>query len=344
MTRLLKILPAAVFILPSAAAVADEGDWYVAPSIAYFDDDGDRKIDDGVSGGQIQVGREMGEHFLLEGLLGYHDIDGYPAQEHLELGFNVIGRFLPDNLFSPYVIGGVGFLQADVGEPSFGGLPPAGTSSSSATATAGLGLLVDLGDSPWSLRTEWRFRHAFEDSGLTDQVVSLGIQYSFGGGRDRAAPASSTPPPPVVYTDSDGDGVTDERDRCPGTRAGAKVDLNGCEIEEKVEFGNTYFGFDSDVILPTSKRQLDKMAALMLRHPDLQIEIAGFADARGPERYNNELSQRRAEAVRDYLVKANVNPANLTVKAYGEAESAASDQSANSLAHSRRVELRITNR
>jgi hypothetical protein len=68
----------ALVLIPLAplAAQAEEGEWYVSPSIAYTDDDPDRKIDDSFSGGQVQVGREMGKHLWLEGLFGYHDIDG----------------------------------------------------------------------------------------------------------------------------------------------------------------------------------------------------------------------------------------------------------------------------
>jgi OOP family OmpA-OmpF porin len=341
MNRLPRLLTI-VALIPAAFTVnADEGDWYVAPSFVYFDDDGDRLLDDSVGGWQIQVGREMSDRLLLEGLLGYNDIDGFPGQEHLEIGFNAIGRFLPDSLISPYVIGGVGLLRADVDLPSFGGSPPAGTTSNSLTATAGLGTLVNFGDSPWALRAEWRLRHAFDDDGLTDQVVSLGVQYSFGGS-DRPLPVAASEPEPVVYSDSDQDGVIDANDRCPGTAAGAKVDSNGCEVREQIEFNNIYFGFDSDVVLPTAGRLLDKVALVMKRHPDMQLELAGFADSRGSESYNNALSQRRAEAVRQYLEDAGVNPENLTVRAYGE--SSAADLSAAALAESRRVELRITKR
>ena len=209
MTNLLKLIPLAALLPASLAAHADEGDWYVSPSIAYFDDDGDRLIDDSIAGGQIQVGREMSDKFWLEGLLGYHDIDGFPGQEHLELGVNAIRNFRPDGLFEPYAIGGLGFLRADVGLPSFGGIPAAGDSSTSFTLSAGLGTLVNFGDSPWALRAEWRFRHAFDEEGLTDQLVSLGFQYSFGGGSDLAAPAAVSEPEPVRYADSDGDGLSD---------------------------------------------------------------------------------------------------------------------------------------
>jgi len=336
MTRLIKLLPLAPLLLVSLPAQADEGDWYIAPSIAYTDDDGDRLIDDGVSGGQIQVGKDMSDRFSLEGLLGYHDIDGFSGQELLEIGVNAILKFRPDSMFSPYAIGGLGYLRADAGLPDFGGVPDAGTTSSSATATAGLGLQVNFSDSPWSLRAEYRLRYAFDSTGLMDQVGSIGIQYSFGGGSDSSIPVAATSAPePAAYQDSDHDGVTDDRDRCPGTLAGAKVDLNGCEIPEVIDLKNIYFGFDSDVLHPASKRLLDHSASILSRHPDLQLEIAGFADISGPERYNMGLSQRRAEAVSAFLEKAGVNPANLTVRGYGESNSATH-------AANRRVELRIT--
>jgi len=364
-------LASVALLLAASAAVADEGDWYVAPSIAYFDDDGARKINDSIAGGQIQFGRELRRHFWLEGLLGYHDIDGFPGQKHLELGVNAVGNLLPDSLFSPYVIGGLGYLRADVGLPDFGGLPPAGTTASNATATGGLGLKVRFGaDSPWSLRAEWRLRHTFDsDDSLTDQIGSLGIQYAFGGGQGRAATTAAAvggPPPDsdgdgIADTwdacpntpagvavdsegcpaDSDRDGVTDDRDQCPATAAGARVDASGCEV---LEFRTIYFGFDSDVVLQTSRRVLDASAAVLLRHPDVQVEISGYADSRGPEAYNLALSQRRADAVRSYLEQAGVNAARMTARGYGESPPDATNQTATGLAESRRVEIRAVGR
>ena len=222
MAGLLKLLPFAALLLASLAAQADEGDWYISPSIAYSDDDGDRLIDDAVAGWQIQVGREMSEHFSLEGLLGYHDIDGFPGQEHLEIGFNAIRKFRPDSRFSPYAIGGLGYLRADAGLPDFGGVPPAGTASNSVTATVGLGLQIRFGDGPWALRAEYRLRHAFDSTGLTDQVGSLGVQYNFGG-----RPAVNA----NENVDTDGDGVLDIWDVCPNTKAGVEVTSRGCELK-----------------------------------------------------------------------------------------------------------------
>ncbi len=148
---------------------------------------------------------------------------------------------------------------------------------------------------------------------------------------------AASAPEPAAYQDSDHDGVTDDRDRCPGTVAGAKVDLDGCGIQEIIDLKNIYFGFDSDVLHPASMRLLDQSASILSRHPDLQVEIAGYADILGPERYNMRLSQRRAEVVRAYLEQASVNPENLKVRGYGESNSA-------TYAVNRRVELRITKR
>ena len=67
MSKLSKLLVITAMLMPATFAHADVGDWYVIPSVVYSDDDGDRVIDDGISGGQVQVGREMGEHFWLEG-------------------------------------------------------------------------------------------------------------------------------------------------------------------------------------------------------------------------------------------------------------------------------------
>ena len=349
MNRFSKLAAVAVMLLAPFAAMADEGDWYLAVSTMYFDDDGDRLLDDTFGGLQLQVGREMTQRFALEGLLGYHDIDGFPAQTHIELGLNAIGKFMPDRLVSPYVFGGLGYLHADVDLPDFGGLPEAGDTSGSGTATAGIGVNVAFGSSPWSLRAEYRLRQTFSDS-LLDQIGSIGVQYSFGGGRQRAAPtttaavepaqepqaAPEAPPAPVPPADTDGDGVTDDRDKCPGTAAGKVVDADGCE---KIQLKNVYFDTESAELSARARGKLDETAATLKRHPDLKVEIAGHADSRGPEDYNQALSERRAEAVRRYLEAKGVDTSRMTARGYGESRPVASNDTVLGQSENRRVEL-----
>jgi OOP family OmpA-OmpF porin len=346
------------------AAQAAEGDWYVAPSIVYFDDDPDRKIDAGFSGGQLQFGKEMSRRFSLEGLFGYHDIDGFPAQEHLELGINAVGNFLPDSLFSPYVLGGLGYLRADVGDTDFGGLPPAGSTSSSATATGGLGLKVRFGESRWALRTEWRLRHAFDDS-LTDHLVALGLQYTFGDDADAAPMAAAATTAAIPEQDSDGDGVPNSRDVCPNTPAGTTVDSFGCaadedrdgvpddrdqcpgtwgvEVDENgcepVRLKTVFFGVESAILTAHARGKLDETVEVLNRYPDLQVDIAGHADSTGPEEFNQALSERRAEAVRQYLVQAGIDASRLSTRGYGESQPIGPNDTFVGRADNRRVEL-----
>jgi OOP family OmpA-OmpF porin len=79
---------------------------------------------------------------------------------------------------------------------------------------------------------------------------------------------------------------------------------------------------------------------ILKRHTDLKVEIAGHTDSRGNEAYNQGLSERRAQAVADYLVAHDANGSNITVKGYGENQPVADNGSDEGRASNRRVELR----
>jgi OOP family OmpA-OmpF porin len=372
MNNSLHLLTIFLLIIATSVARADVGDWYVAPALVYTDDDGSRLLDDSVAGGQVSVGREMSEHFWLEGLIGYSDIKGFPGQEHFELGLNVVGNLMPDKAFSPYLIGGLGYLGTETST---------GSEENRPSATLGLGFNWRFGESQWSLRGDYRWRLAWEKNyNLTDRIGSLGVQYSFG--RDSMAMSTPEPqrapepqpvPPPVVESDSDGDGVldsrddcprtpadiavnsagcpadsdldgvTDDRDRCPGSVAGVAVDINGCEIREVIELQGVYFTNDSDVLIQGSESVIAEAAATLIKNPDIRVEVAGHTDSRGQADDNMNLSLRRAFTVRTYLVQAGVNPDNLTVRGYGESSPKASNTTEAGQADNRRVELRVLN-
>lgn len=82
--------------------------------------------------------------------------------------------------------------------------------------------------------------------------------------------------------------------------------------------GNIYFDFDKATIKPESEPTLNKVADIMKNFPSLQIEIGSHADARGSDSYNMKLSQRRAEATLEYLVKQGIDRSRLTAKGFGE--------------------------
>jgi len=207
-----------------AVAQGQTGDWYVAPSIVYFDDDPDRAISDGVSGGQVQFGLNITQYITLEGLLGYHDIDGWFQDEtHLDISANVLAFYDRRATFAPYLIAGIGYLGVDFED---------GGDENRPSATAGLGFKWRMGQSRFSIRGEARARLAYEeDYNFTDYIVSLGVQYNFGGkqttwfrmpGQSKSAPTANQ--------DTDGDGVLDMWDECPDTPRGTQVTSRGCEL------------------------------------------------------------------------------------------------------------------
>ena len=144
--------------------------------------------------------------------------------------------------------------------------------------------------------------------------------------------------------DSDGDSVVDSKDACPNTTAGVRVDVRGCEIKDIIELRGVNFESNSDRLLPTATERLNRAAATLRKNSDLVVEVAGHTDSDGAAAYNESLSERRARAVRNFLVNAGANGDNLSVRGYGEANPIADNGSAEGKAANRRVELRILNR
>jgi outer membrane protein OmpA-like peptidoglycan-associated protein len=142
--------------------------------------------------------------------------------------------------------------------------------------------------------------------------------------------------------DSDGDGVVDRLDKCPGTRSGAKVDGNGCEIPDVVVLKGVNFATNSARLTPGSTAVLDEAAATLVKRGDVKTEVAGFTDNRGSPARNQVLSQQRAETVMRYLASKGVNSANLTAKGYGQNNPVADNATESGRTANRRVELRAT--
>ncbi len=105
------------------------------------------------------------------------------------------------------------------------------------------------------------------------------------------------------------------------------------------------FATDSAEILPSSTQLLSEVADVILRHPELtKIEIQGHTDNRGGAQHNMELSQRRAEAVRDWLIRAGVSPNQLEARGYGQEQPLVPNITASNRARNRRVQFVIQER
>jgi len=141
----------------------------------------------------------------------------------------------------------------------------------------------------------------------------------------------------VKCVDADGDGVCDDVDACPGTPKGVKVDERGCWVLDQ----NCLFDFDKAVVKPEFYSLLDGIVKVMNDNPTLTLELEGHADAVGTNRYNQGLSERRANAVKKYLVeKGMIDAGRVTAIGYGEERPIATNETAEGRQLNRRVELK----
>ncbi|MBN2373894.1 OmpA family protein [bacterium] len=135
--------------------------------------------------------------------------------------------------------------------------------------------------------------------------------------------------------DSDEDGVYDYMDKCPDTPKSAVVDQRGCWVLKGVLFDTA----KSD-IKPQSYQNLDALVDVLKENPFLRLEIQGHTDNRGSAIFNKALSDGRAKAVMDYIVKMGIDPNRLTAVGYGFTMPAATNDSVEGRAQNRRVELK----
>ncbi len=145
-------------------------------------------------------------------------------------------------------------------------------------------------------------------------------------------------------TDTDKDGVTDANDKCPGTPAGEKVNEFGCAKTEKIEITlNVQFASGSSKLDGKSTTDVDKFGEFLVKYQDTMAEIEGHTDNTGSEKLNYSISQKRAEAVREYLIKKfAIDKKRLTAKGYGPSQPVADNTKPEGRLKNRRVVAHVT--
>lgn len=166
----------------------------------------------------------------------------------------------------------------------------------------------------------------------------------------------------AVVKDADGDGIPDDKDQCPDTAAGATVDdtgcapkptgcrapapgepinLEGCATGEAVVLKGVNFEVNSARLTANAKVILNQVGDALSANPSMKAEIGGHTDSTGPAKLNERLSQKRAQAVKDYLVKRGIAADRLTVKGYGPTQPIDTNETPEGRELNRRVELKV---
>ncbi|MFC4258041.1 OmpA family protein [Marinobacter lacisalsi] len=266
---------------------------------------------------------------------------------------------------NPYLAAGVGHADFDGGTTT-----TPGTEHDETRVNLGGGVRYNVTDLV-SLRADLRALHGIDESTF-DAQASLGLSLAFS--RNTSEPEPPAPAPaPAPEPDSDGDGVPNNRDQCPGTVAGASVDRNGCELDSDgdgvvdrlddcpgtragAEVGERgcelvtletitlyiTFPLNSAEIGNQYDDDIREIADALKADPDVTTEIAGHTDSTGAAEYNQDLSQRRAEAVADRLIQLyDIDSDRVTPVGYGESDPVATNETDEGRAQNRRVEARI---
>jgi OOP family OmpA-OmpF porin len=270
------------------------------------------------------------------------------------------------NVVHPYIGLGAGTARVEMrNPPTAAGAQGPSSFKALFAYQAGTGIGVDISPQV-TLTADYRYmgtqKGNFNDNGTNVKAdyrshsALVGLRYFFYTPPARMikvsepveAAAPPPPPPPVVRTpaplDSDGDGVPDDFDKCANTPHGFRVDADGCIIEQTTILRTINFVFNSDRLTAPAQDTLNGVAAALIGQPSLDVQIAGYTDSIGSEKYNHKLSHERATSVRTYLISKGVTAENLKAQGYGESNPVASNDTPEGRAENRRVEFIVLNK
>jgi len=146
---------------------------------------------------------------------------------------------------------------------------------------------------------------------------------------------AGTPVADCSTLDDDADGINNCTDKCPNTLKGAHVNPFGCWIVD-VKFDN-----DKSNIKPRYYPELDNVVTVIKNNPGVNIEVQGHTSSTGTAAYNQRLSERRAQAVKDYLSRNSHAIGRLTARGYGLTQPIDTNETEAGRTNNRRVQLEV---
>ena len=273
--------------------------WYIQPSVNVFKPDKGFGVDKRDWGLGLKFGKPIHEMWDIQfGATHSRAEDGAASYHQTLVGVDALLMLSRKNI-RPFLLLGAGAERDKVDNPL------RHVSKTSPYVSAGLGFQMGLTDQ-WSMQADLRtVRGRLRDETLygfdrsNNKYLTVGFNYAFNKpAPPPPPPAPPAPPPPVV-----------EAPPPPPPPRFEKVTLSATEL----------FAFNS-ATLNMPQPHLDEIAAALTADPSINnVSINGYADRLGSAKYNLKLSQRRAEAVRDYLISKGIAPERLKAQGMGEA-------------------------
>jgi OOP family OmpA-OmpF porin len=328
----------------AASGGAPVGSWFLSPELLDVIPDSHFSADDEI-GFRVAFGRVLTEQWDAE--VGYArsrfgaaggNLSGDLAFDEGELA--VARVFLRSEAVNPFIEAGVGFERTryDIG-----------TSATDPTGKVGLGLLADLfrvGTSSLQLRADagGRVDTAAGNGTRIDPYLGLGLRWNFGAPASAiptlaAAPAAPPPPPPPPPPAPP---MAPPPPPLPPPAVMPPPPPPPPLASTRAVRLQVYFDNDSAQLKPESDADLDRLVSALQQMPEVRGVLEGHTDSNGTPAHNRALSQRRAEAVKDYLVAHGVAAARLRATGYGQTHPIADNASAAGRAQNRRVVFQRT--
>jgi OOP family OmpA-OmpF porin len=299
-----KIALAVAILCSAGTTMAQEinPSWYIQPNVIYMKPDTDFGVDSKHLGGGLKFGKAVSPMWDIQFGASQVRFENDPAEyRQTLLGADALLMFSRAR-FRPFVLFGLGLERDEVENP----LRDVGKNSP--YLTAGIGFQASL-TPQWSLQADVRAVRGFlrddEQFGFrrsNNKYLTIGLNYAF-----NPPPVPAPPPAPAPVVEAPPPAPEPVAPPPPPARF-EKVTLEATKL----------FNFDkADVIMPSPK--LDEIAAALQADPSItDVDITGYTDRLGSEKYNLKLSERRANSVRDYLVSKGIDGNRL--KAYGKGE------------------------
>lgn len=307
MKKTKKIVMAVAILSCAGPGLAQEinPSWYLQANASAFRPDPDFGVDERDWGGGIRLGKPLSPNWDVQFGASHARSDLGP-NEYRQTLFGVDALLMISRgRFRPFILFGLGAERDKVDNPL------RHVRKTSPYGTAGLGFQLGLTEQ-WSLQAELRTvrgrlrdEQAFGFNRSNNKYLTVGVNYAFGKPVPPPPPPPApmepkvVPPPPVVQ---------EPPPPPPPAARFEKITLSAMEL----------FAFDS-ATLTLPQPRLDEIAAALAADASItDVDITGYADRLGSDKYNQKLSERRANAVRDYLIAKGIDSARL--KAYGKGE------------------------